>query len=157
MEKKAGGNRAKNLAVLFLPIAAAMLAAGCAAGPRALHANKPADPETGPLGLLIRIYQGPLDHLNAVRTGQCPMYPSCSHYARAAIEKHGPLVGMMLACDRLIRCGRTELEYAPKIPVNGKWRYYDPLSANDFWFSGDKLPFSYKRPGPVEARLPGTE
>ncbi|MFW5930267.1 MAG: membrane protein insertion efficiency factor YidD [Desulfosalsimonas sp.] len=102
--------------------------------------------DTGPLGVIINIYQGPLDHLSAVRTGRCSMYPSCSHYAQAAAEKHGPLVGAMLASDRLIRCGRSELDYAPKIPVNGKWRYYDPLYANDFWFSGNNDPGSPGRP-----------
>lgn len=94
-----------------------------------------ADTTTGPLGMTIRIYQGPLDHLNAVRTGQCSMYPSCSHYAQAAVKKHGPLTGIMLACDRLIRCGRSEVKYAPKVWVNGKPGYYDPVSANDFWFN----------------------
>ena len=106
---------------------------GCAGMP---NARGPDAPGAGPLDLIIGFYQGPLDHLNAVRTGQCPMYPSCSDYARQAAEKHGPLVGTMLACDRLIRCGRSELKTAPKIPVNGKWRYHDPVSANDFWFSG---------------------
>ncbi|MBS3809150.1 MAG: membrane protein insertion efficiency factor YidD [Desulfobacterales bacterium] len=106
---------------------------GCAAGP---HANGQAGAE-GPLNLLIKVYQGPLDHLNAVRTGQCPMHPSCSNYAQAAINKHGTVLGWMLACDRLIRCGKTELDYSPKVPVNGKWKYYDPVSANDFWFSNE--------------------
>ncbi|MCF8110327.1 MAG: membrane protein insertion efficiency factor YidD [Desulfobacteraceae bacterium] len=108
-------------------------ATGCAFKQNALPGPKA---DTGPVGLIIAVYQEPLDHLNAVRTGQCPMYPSCSHYAQAAAEKHGPVIGTMLACDRLIRCGRGALDYAPKIPVNGKWRYYDPLSANDFWFCG---------------------
>ncbi|MCF8035423.1 MAG: membrane protein insertion efficiency factor YidD [Desulfobacteraceae bacterium] len=114
-----------------------ILLAACAGAPRTAG---PINPETGPLNLLIRIYRGPLDHLSAVRTGRCPMYPSCSHYAQAAIEKHGPLLGSMMACDRLIRCGREELAYAPKIPVNGKWRYNDPVSANDFWFSPGQYP-----------------
>jgi putative component of membrane protein insertase Oxa1/YidC/SpoIIIJ protein YidD len=50
------------------------------------------------------------------------------------MEKHGIFLGSMLACDRLMRCGRNELDFAPKIPVNGTWRYYDPVSANDFWW-----------------------
>jgi len=70
------------------------------------------------------------------------MYPSCSEYSRSALRKHGPVLGWFMACDRLIRCGRNELDYAPKIPVNGKWRYFDPLSANDFWLKAESL-----RPG----------
>ncbi len=114
-----------------------ILLSACGGAPRA---RAPENPETGPLILLIRIYRGPLDHLGAVRTGRCPMHPSCSHYAQAAIEKHDPLLGAMMACDRLIRCGRNELAYAPKIPVNGKWRYYDPVAANDFWFCPGQYP-----------------
>ncbi|MCF8095104.1 MAG: membrane protein insertion efficiency factor YidD [Desulfobacteraceae bacterium] len=104
---------------------------GCAIAP---NAGKAANSKTGPFDMAVRIYRGPLDHLDSVRTGQCPMFPSCSHYAQEAIKKHGPVTGIMLASDRLIRCGRGELEYAQKIAVNGKWSYYDPLSVNDFWF-----------------------
>lgn len=87
-----------------------------------------------PLSTLVDVYRGPLDHLNAVRSGTCPMHPSCSAYAIEATEKHGPLTGWMMTFDRLIRCGRDELKRAPEIPVNGKWRYYDPIHANDFWW-----------------------
>ncbi len=84
----------------------------------------------------IAVYRGPLDHLKALRAGQCPMYPSCSGYAREAISRYGPLWGWFITCDRLIRCGGDTLDFAPKVPVNGKWKYYDPLSANAFWFDG---------------------
>lgn len=118
-------------AILLIPVLIA--ATGCTA---VHHENRPVDPDSGVMDMAIRVYRGPLDHLNAVRTGHCSMHPSCSNYAQEAIKKHGPAAGTMLACDRLIRCGRDELDYAPKVPVNGKWRYYDPLSINDFWFSG---------------------
>ena len=36
---------------------------------------------------------------------QCRFYPSCSHYAREAIEVHGPLKGSWLALRRILRCG----------------------------------------------------
>ena len=39
--------------------------------------------------LLLDFYSGPLNHLNGVRRGQCPMYPSCSRYCSEALEKHG--------------------------------------------------------------------
>ena len=62
------------------------------------------------------------------------MYPSCSEYARLAIAAHGPLVGWLMAHDRLLRCGRDEADNAPRILVDGQWKIYDPPEANDFWF-----------------------
>ncbi|MBS0012671.1 MAG: membrane protein insertion efficiency factor YidD [Desulfobacterales bacterium] len=131
--KKYGRRSSGRHQAAALLAAVVFLAGGCGHN-RTVH--NPAEAHNfGPVQWAIDFYQGPLDHFNAVRTGQCPMYPSCSQYASQAVAKHGPAVGAMLACDRLIRCGRSELDYAPKIPVNGKWRYYDPVSANDFWFS----------------------
>jgi putative membrane protein insertion efficiency factor len=37
--------------------------------------------------------------------GRCRFYPSCSEYAREAIEVHGSLRGSWLALKRLVRCG----------------------------------------------------
>lgn len=34
----------------------------------------------------------------------CRFYPSCSDYAREALERHGPLRGSWLAVRRLCRC-----------------------------------------------------
>jgi len=34
----------------------------------------------------------------------CRFYPSCSDYARAALERHGSLRGSWLAVRRLCRC-----------------------------------------------------
>ena len=34
----------------------------------------------------------------------CRFYPSCSHYAAEAVERHGPLRGLALALRRLLRC-----------------------------------------------------
>lgn len=36
---------------------------------------------------------------------QCRFYPSCSAYAREAIEVHGSLKGSWLALKRIVRCG----------------------------------------------------
>lgn len=36
--------------------------------------------------------------------GQCRFYPTCSHYAVEAIERHGPWRGGWLAVRRLGRC-----------------------------------------------------
>jgi putative membrane protein insertion efficiency factor len=34
----------------------------------------------------------------------CRYYPSCSHYALEAVEKHGVLRGLFLAAGRILRC-----------------------------------------------------
>jgi len=34
----------------------------------------------------------------------CRFYPSCSEYARQAINRHGPLSGLLLAAKRILRC-----------------------------------------------------
>lgn len=36
---------------------------------------------------------------------QCRFYPTCSHYAREAIEMHGSFKGSWLAVRRIARCG----------------------------------------------------
>ena len=89
-----------------------------------------------PLKSIVQVYQGPLDHLSAVRQGECPMYPSCSEYSRQALEKYGFFMGAMIAADRLLRCGRDEMKSAPLIFVDGKWKYYDPLEENTSWWAG---------------------
>ena len=34
----------------------------------------------------------------------CRFYPSCSSYAKEAIEKHGALRGFVLSCRRIVSC-----------------------------------------------------
>lgn len=36
--------------------------------------------------------------------GNCRFHPSCSHYTREAIEKHGARRGAWLGLKRLLRC-----------------------------------------------------
>lgn len=49
----------------------------------------------------IKLYQLVVSPLLGPR---CRFYPSCSAYAREAIEIHGPLKGSFLACKRVLRC-----------------------------------------------------
>ena len=86
-----------------------------------------------PLLSLVRFYQGPLNHLSAVKSGDCPMYPSCSKFSVQCFEKHGLVIGWMMTCDRLMRCGRDELKLSPRIIVDGESKCYDPVQNNDFW------------------------
>jgi uncharacterized protein len=51
--------------------------------------------------LLVRMY---IIFLSPFFGGACKFYPSCSNYAREAIERHGARRGTMLALRRLLRC-----------------------------------------------------
>ena len=50
---------------------------------------------------LIRAYQYLLRPLLG---SNCRFYPSCSDYAREAIERHGAMRGLWLAVRRVARC-----------------------------------------------------
>ncbi len=50
---------------------------------------------------LIRAYQM---LLSPVLPGTCRYHPTCSEYARQAVEDHGPLTGGWLALKRIGRC-----------------------------------------------------
>ena len=56
---------------------------------------------TAGLVAAIRTYQVLFSQLF---TGSCRFVPSCSSYAREAVERHGPLRGSWLALKRLARC-----------------------------------------------------
>ena len=34
----------------------------------------------------------------------CRFEPTCSHYTLEAIDKHGPLIGLLLGTGRLLKC-----------------------------------------------------
>jgi putative component of membrane protein insertase Oxa1/YidC/SpoIIIJ protein YidD len=91
--------------------------------------------EANLLSSMIEFYRGPLNHLSAVRYGECPMYPSDSEYGLQSIQKHGMLMGWIMAMDRLMRCGRDETRLSPEVLIDGKWKYFDPVENNDFWWS----------------------
>jgi putative membrane protein insertion efficiency factor len=78
----------------------------------------------------IRFYR---DHISPVIGDRCQMYPSCSSYALQAIKKHGCLIGSVMTSDRLIH-EANETDHAPLIEKAGDLGYYDPVSANDFWW-----------------------
>ncbi|MDS4019107.1 MAG: membrane protein insertion efficiency factor YidD [Candidatus Competibacter sp.] len=50
---------------------------------------------------LIRAYQW---FVSPLLGNHCRFYPSCSQYAREAIERHGTPRGVWLAVRRLLRC-----------------------------------------------------
>ncbi len=51
--------------------------------------------------LLVRVY---IVFLSPFFGGACKFYPSCSNYAREAIERHGARRGTLLALKRFLRC-----------------------------------------------------
>ena len=50
---------------------------------------------------LIRLYQLTL---SGWLGGQCRFYPTCSHYADAAIREHGAIRGSVMSIWRIARC-----------------------------------------------------
>ena len=87
------------------------------------------------MGSLVDFYQRDLNHLSAVKASECPMYPSCSKYSQECIQRYGSVIGWTMSVDRLMRCGRDELSESQKIFIDGKWKYYDPVVNNDFWWA----------------------
>jgi putative membrane protein insertion efficiency factor len=51
--------------------------------------------------LLLRFYQ---TLISPGFRGSCRHLPSCSEYAREAVERHGATRGLWLALQRLMRC-----------------------------------------------------
>ncbi|MEI8175447.1 MAG: membrane protein insertion efficiency factor YidD [Candidatus Omnitrophota bacterium] len=50
----------------------------------------------------VNIYRKYLSRLKLQQT--CRFYPTCSHYAAEALEKHGFFRGLFLSVVRIIRC-----------------------------------------------------
>jgi len=65
--------------------------------------------------------------IRPARGGACPMHPSCSHYSEQAFQKRGPLIGLLVTADRLIRCGGDSDMYLRILTRDGV-RRYDPVS-----------------------------
>ena len=54
--------------------------------------------------LLLAVLRAYQYVLRPMLGANCRFYPSCSDYAREAIERHGALRGTLLAARRLSRC-----------------------------------------------------
>jgi putative membrane protein insertion efficiency factor len=54
--------------------------------------------------LLLALIRGYQYALRPLLGANCRFYPSCSDYAREAVEKHGALKGSWLALRRILRC-----------------------------------------------------
>ncbi len=71
---------------------------------------------------VLRVYQL---FISSQDQPSCAFTPSCSQYAKEAVAKHGSLLGMIMAADRLQRCHGMGAGYYPIHPVTGK--LYDPV------------------------------
>ena len=65
---------------------------------------------------LIKLYQ----YLLSPWVGNhCRFYPTCSSYAREAIETHGSFKGTWLAVRRILRCGPWHPGGTDPVPPRG--------------------------------------
>ena len=80
----------------------------------------------------LRFFQQVISPVDGARS---TMYPTGSAYARQVIKKHGALLGVVLTAERLMHEGNEE-QVASRIRKYGIWRVYDPVEANDWWWSG---------------------
>lgn len=112
--------------------------------PKVIWAQEPIENNKTDTNPVIKFYQA---HISGIDGNRCPMYPSCSQYSAQAIQKHGFGLGWIMACDRLLRCGRDEVRLSPHVRVNGRELIFDPVSANDFWWFSPK-------PSAVKNNLP---
>ncbi len=72
-------------------------------------------------------------YVSPVDGDRCPMYPTCAAYSRQALRKHGFAGGVLLTVDRLLHEG-DEMHRAPQIMIDGRFRFLDAISNNDFWW-----------------------
>lgn len=79
----------------------------------------------------IRFFQ---KHISKVDGDRCQMYPSCSQYGYESFERHGFFLGFIMTADRLMRDNFEAFKNYPIYHDDGILRYYDPISANDFWW-----------------------
>jgi uncharacterized protein len=68
----------------------------------------------------IRLYQ---ITLSPYLGRQCRFYPTCSHYAMEAIERHGVIRGTALASRRLLRCQPFHPGGVDLVPVHSCSRH----------------------------------
>ena len=54
--------------------------------------------------LLISLLRGYKRYISPWLGNRCRFHPSCSDYARVAVERHGAIRGSLMASTRLLRC-----------------------------------------------------
>ncbi len=97
------------------------------------QASAPRDETAGfnPALWLVNLYR---DHISPIDGDRCPSLPTCSSYSVQSMEKHGFFLGWMMTVDRLLHEGQEETKVSPVVYYEGKWRVFDPVQNNDFWW-----------------------
>ncbi len=67
----------------------------------------------------IRLFQRYISPLDGPR---CAFTPSCSSYGLGCVRRHGPIIGYLRTCDRLMRCHGGAGGY----PLRGRL-FWDPV------------------------------
>ena len=84
---------------------------------------------------MIRVYQVVISPMTGPT---CKYYPSCSHYAVAAIRTHGALRGTGLALWRILRCNPWSLGGVDDVPPpRSRARRHDDAAAASDGAHGD--------------------
>mgnify|MGYP000560222358 CR=1 FL=1 len=90
---------------------------------------------------LLKVYR---EHISPIDGDRCPSIPSCSSYSYQAIQKHGFVIGWLMTIDRLLHEGEEETNVSPLVYSDGRWKIFDPVQNNDFW---------WYRPGPTKGHF----
>ncbi len=82
---------------------------------------------SGNRNLVIGAIQAYQELVSEAYGTRCPMHPSCSHFALQAVRQRGTVPGLMLAADRLLRCGQDRWLYEIVNLGSGKVRFADSV------------------------------
>ncbi len=100
--------------------------------------------ETNPVKIVIKTSLSIYQKIISPSQGDvCNFSPSCSHFAKEAISKYGPLWGSLMASDRFMRCNPWSYQhintYYPGIknhkihdPVDNNFIFKNIKKANDY-------------------------
>lgn len=65
---------------------------------------------------LINLYQ-----MTPLRShSKCRFYPTCSDYAKEAIERYGTIKGLILSIKRILRCNPFSKSKVDLVPIKNK-------------------------------------
>jgi len=94
-----------------------------------------------PAAWVVSLYQSQVAPAIGSR---CSLHPSCSTYARQALQKHG-ILGIAMYTDRAVReptvVGRRERQ----VRIRGRRKDADPVEDHDWWMGGEREAESGKR------------